>query len=710
MSTKSSAHKMEARHNLSWVLIKYLFRIVTFIGFMVVAAAIIFTYRLDFFAHLVADRVLANAVMPVAHEMPETTGQVSYSSEDIQIIGGRGEGLSCSLPPQLARRAFPQEAGWEPIGLQMRQACATHDYCYRHGSATYGYAQADCDFMLQEQAFRLCLFIDKASDDPTDEERSKCIRDARLVTLGVRVGGGDSFRSYRAKGETPAAEDGIVVDDHASTYFEYDPYPVRSGSYAVYRVADAPDGTEGQSKGKAVYKFSIRPSGAFVSRAADNGRFELIAVIPGDPAYLVGAPFIVRSRHNGRDEDWFVWWQRRSLEVTGGRILAIAPRRASTNDWKCLYLSAMPDAMADEGKPCNTKTTSMLTVFLGMPKHYDDIETSELVPAYYGRIKDDTLLLSALQTHSCLEGANSLCFRDISISTTSGQKLQQQEPLRVTDRFSPEVPGKKQQDNNRYRNFVSHPLILTTSDRQPVLVWLRRDADYESSASLRRMGISHKGDAPKDYTGRSRGTVELADLEESDEPLIVAGRTTSHPSLVSLRNVDKAGKQRLLVRQWHLPPLADGDENGVLPSIIADSTSCAPDLPGDWLVRPPIGIGGRDGSETIVLSRIFSKELQGENYSLQLALFTIGADGRCAGAVHLGPTLPLADLMPSDSKADKEDPAINRRRLERMRQAPILVEDMLDNGDLEVLFPDPKRGGVVIRLSRINRNMDFVQP
>jgi hypothetical protein len=99
--------------------------VLALIGLLVVAGLVIFVGRLDLFGRLTADRVLANAIIPSAREMPYTTGQRAYYSSDIQVIGGRGQGLGCSLPPLLALLAFRQE---EPIGLQMRQACAMHDY------------------------------------------------------------------------------------------------------------------------------------------------------------------------------------------------------------------------------------------------------------------------------------------------------------------------------------------------------------------------------------------------------------------------------------------------------------------------------------------------------------------------------------------------------------------------------------------------------
>ena len=234
------------------VILRKTFRIALFgfatVGILVSLVTATFFVRLDKFGRMISDQILANAAIPSEREMPATAGQIAYSSSDVQVVGGRGEGLGCSLPARLANLAFPKTDGRDPIGLEMRQACAAHDFCYRHGAATYGYTQADCDFLLQEQAFRLCFFIERALENGAIDQaaRSKCISDARLVTFGVRLGGSNFFRSLSPEilpkgfyGQESVND--ADVDDRASTYFEYDPYPVRSLSYAIFRIADAPE-------------------------------------------------------------------------------------------------------------------------------------------------------------------------------------------------------------------------------------------------------------------------------------------------------------------------------------------------------------------------------------------------------------------------------------------------------------------------------------
>jgi hypothetical protein len=148
------------------------------------------------------------------------------SAPDVRAIsGGRGEGLSCSLPPLVSEIIFtpPKTAGnagrAAPIGLHFRQACVTHDYCYRHGAATYGYRQTDCDLMLYDEAFRLCYAIYKQASNEENPATDYCTREAKLVLWGVNMFG---FKAFQREG--------------ASTYFEFDPL---ARARRTYRQAPA---------------------------------------------------------------------------------------------------------------------------------------------------------------------------------------------------------------------------------------------------------------------------------------------------------------------------------------------------------------------------------------------------------------------------------------------------------------------------------------
>jgi hypothetical protein len=193
-----------------------------------VAKALAFSLALLLFAlivfggHLVDD-IYKNVDDRDDGEMPTTVTSYPSGPEVVGIIGGSGKGLNCSLPPGLdvLFDGSPDAEGRRHLVRQrFRQACVAHDLCYRHGLATYGYSQNDCDRILQNQAFRLCKYI-RNENRTSDSER--CQQDSKMILAGVSIGGSGSYRAW-----------------DRSTYFEYDSHPLRSNGFSVSRVVDHP--------------------------------------------------------------------------------------------------------------------------------------------------------------------------------------------------------------------------------------------------------------------------------------------------------------------------------------------------------------------------------------------------------------------------------------------------------------------------------------
>ena len=89
-------------------------------------------------------------------EMPPTVTSYPSGPEVVSIIGGSGEGVNCSLPPGLDiffDGSADADGRRHLVRQRFRQACVTHDLCYRHGLATYGYSQNDCEPHLAEPSF-----------------------------------------------------------------------------------------------------------------------------------------------------------------------------------------------------------------------------------------------------------------------------------------------------------------------------------------------------------------------------------------------------------------------------------------------------------------------------------------------------------------------------------------------------------------------------
>jgi hypothetical protein len=179
------------------------------------------------------DSVYKNVEDIVDGEMPPTVTSFQSGPEVVSTIGGSGEGLNCSLPRGLDIFFDGSEnaAGQRHLVRQrFRQACVFHDLCYRHGLATYGYNQNDCDRVLQNQAFRLCLYVrnDGPREDGNDAERNarnaaRCQTDSKMILAGVSIGGHGPYRAW-----------------DRSTYFEFESDPSRSNGFTVSRVVDHP--------------------------------------------------------------------------------------------------------------------------------------------------------------------------------------------------------------------------------------------------------------------------------------------------------------------------------------------------------------------------------------------------------------------------------------------------------------------------------------
>src|SRR5882757_8163208 len=177
----------------------------------------------DFYHARVVDFIYKNVEDISDSEMPPTITSFQSGPEVVSTIGGSGEGLNCSLPPW-ANAFFDvskDKHGKRHLVLQrFRQACVFHDLCYRHGLATYGYNQNDCDRVLQNEAFRLCLYIHNGI---AESSAARCQTDSKLVLAGVSLGGSDAYRGW-----------------DQSTYFEFESDPSRSNGFSVSRVVDHP--------------------------------------------------------------------------------------------------------------------------------------------------------------------------------------------------------------------------------------------------------------------------------------------------------------------------------------------------------------------------------------------------------------------------------------------------------------------------------------
>lgn len=179
----------------------------------------------------VVEKVYPHLEEPTDREPPPTFTQYLPSSITQAVLGGQGRGLNCSIPPSFKTLFRPQNVAAD-VSLHFRTSCVMHDLCYRHGYATYGYSQADCDLALQTSAYRMCRQVN-------GREYAHCQTQAKKVLLGVTLGGASAYR--------PAGE---------STWFEYDPLPTKANDYVVARAYDlTPEQVRSGELGVQTYHF-----------------------------------------------------------------------------------------------------------------------------------------------------------------------------------------------------------------------------------------------------------------------------------------------------------------------------------------------------------------------------------------------------------------------------------------------------------------------
>jgi len=559
-------------------------------------------------ADWIANAILANAIKTDDREMPQTAYAIPSSADDVQILGGQGLGLSCSLPPGVDRLAFQRSGNQAPVSLQMRQACAFHDFCYRHGNATYGYAQADCDFLLQQHAFRLCKQIN------ADYSVADCETNARKVTLGVRIGGAGSFKRADA------------IEDHkAATFFEFDPYPVRAAAHTVVRLADAPKAWLKDAHGedamlpKAAYFFEVKPSGTRVSILGwrKNGARTCAAFeLPAGFNALNGPPMVVRDSPGG--EDWFVWWKRESMQNTKGHFALLPPGRATRADWmetaggfaksSVVGCKELPIWNASD----ELKTSAQIG-FTAKPNN--DLEFSE-IHAARDSVADGVLRLIGLTTHSC--GANELqnvssCLIDVELDVNM---------RRFKEDVQPSAPGPKPKYNksptkyrahdqhcaegqglgcDRYRNYVTAPYILS-QDSKPYVLWLRRGTsdgtNYRKEVFIRRFALG----ATRDDQAQDLGEQFMAEFPEDMDPAALLEADTLTPTFLSLSIKNSEGNA-IGIR------LTSAAKPGEPAKV--ESLDCLKNTDASWMYRPSVLV--RDVTTPHKYFVIFSRSEGGKN-------------------------------------------------------------------------------------------------
>lgn len=655
--------------------------------------------------HFVSSRVFANILIPNDHEYPRTAFAIPNNSGSVQSIGGQGIGLSCSLPWGADTLMFSRKKHDSPVSLQYRQACAFHDYCYRHGAATYGYTQADCDYLLLEHTIRLCKQINSKDSEQNNSKDSwtDCMDRAKLVALGVRLGGNVPFKRTDSASETKAHEEdpkrfASLETETSSSYFEFDPYPVGSPGYTVYRIADAPNNWP-LGATKALYQFEIRPSGTRLTISGrTHGGITLCAgvVLPGDFNHMNVAPNVLKFVSDTSERDKFVWWRRYKLSGTGGNFAELLPSIASIGEWRSIF----PGATAFNPKNCSVVQLPSKVEKNNSTKISDKLGevnlTSSYFYPYFFHSRDDFRLISPVICAS--KKGQVLCYSDfqkVSGSENDDAAFRyDKEPYIVRDNIYDHT-----KDQDAYRSFVSSPFLYANGP-DPIIAMLRRgESDgrgYGNSAFLRRQTHRLGGKMSEDF-----GILHLTDFGEENEPVSMLGQDGKATRLFSF-TVKERGccflkTETVVMKTWVFPedkalPTEDTcKENNDNPGCYEGKATATPvtpvsvtieNLDKEWLVRPPAIFQTSMGAALVAFTKI---ELEEDTTMGRIIVGTmkVGKDGNVVSQFK---TSKIVSVSINSLFSDKEKPK-KQGVSSGLRTRPVILSDIDQNGKIDLILP-----------------------
>ena len=573
----------------------------------------------------VAGYVLRHVERPVDAEFPVTATSYPSGPTTAAVIGGRGHGLDCSLPSG-ASYAFQPQPDRMPIALRFRQACAFHDFCYRHGLATYGYLQNDCDELLQEHAFRICRHVlEKEKEGARIDD---CRLEAKKITLAVRLFGSDAFQGW---GD--------------STYYEFDPYPVRTNRFSAARLltrdADDPGG-----KGLDLLRFDVVRVGAVVACAACGPQRESagIGLIGLARSGVFSAPQLVTS--------------------AGGRSkLAFAVRTSPSNTSVFLsnatWSSKRREIALDRKSDGLTKETERGSDLLGSTVYAVDVAGAS----------DNDAAAFVTPTVQCRVNEIALASKQVGDPT-------------LRHYFFVDIDGDARL--SRLYQMFQHPMLFDMPRQRAVLFKREHDGKHPYQTHTNLLTVDLAMDGRPRYRGRLLRDVALT---EQHEPAALLPQNDAVVSLVKSGNAFAIAETAL--------------DNAAAPAdrdiIIAGQAS---QLARTWIDRAALML--RDGdSASLLLSRVTvtkpnkaAPDTQAAHLDVALLRRDKAADGKVrwvsSAAARCKVDYRITKLDEARiCQVRHADNATLPTMLNRLRGSQTLAGDMRGNGGTDVVIMDP---------------------
>lgn len=550
-----------------------------------------------------------NGICPSAKfiQPPSPIVQVPAHESVRSVLGGKGQGLNCSIPSFVEPLFFdPSQFDTKngtpaaPLSLQFAQACYAHDMCYRHGAATYGYQKADCDDLLFDQTYRLCTSIYRSRTNVANSSKQgkdaiqTCKAQAGSVYLGVAGFGKQSFQ--------PLGQ---------STFFEFD--PMARATRAPFRVSRLIQGSEA---GWELVHYRFGPDN--VSMRTHDGQWHTLGGVGNHRLQQMPAPrFSVRTGRPGAEiESTYFIAQRDVLRNTGTRLMVLPQGGITVAELQ--RPTSKPD---DEAFDCNSAVHLPVSSSHGVTMYTFGIAT-------LGNASEKCPSLIA-------QGSSSIRISPIRLdafASANYYRLQQLEPM--LGRFGA----------------AGEPQLLMLA-RGAVHPRGSGQAGAAQAASSRGDGFKQKATAVTvSLDGKARGA-QLVDIPEIELPVAPFLReSAARDGLLSLHAAPSNGVEATL---WQRTEEEEGRWNV--------HRSRIPDLTPSWLEMPAQVLVGQNG-DRVILTRIDLDSEQAVHtkpprmVDLQFQVLSIDNDGSWRRIACAKKSVPIGPLPNSEPKVFRIKP------------------------------------------------------
>lgn len=119
---------------------------------------------------------------------------LGQNTQAADAICGSAKPVDCSVYYRQFERSGPLDPARRIYSNKFHAACASHDYCYRYGHATYQRTRGQCDAEFRRAMMEICHKLDWKAIATGGGSVAECLTTAELFYKAVSTLGGPSFK------------------------------------------------------------------------------------------------------------------------------------------------------------------------------------------------------------------------------------------------------------------------------------------------------------------------------------------------------------------------------------------------------------------------------------------------------------------------------------------------------------------------------------